>query len=403
MDVVLQMMAEELGMNFLDFQRKIFTPDYHIQVSTERPMSSPTSLRAALEKAAEEIGYESKYMNNGTTLPDGRLYGVGIHAHYDRHGMSGTRRGVVIYAKRDGTFNVGLGCSYYHGTPIAVCHIVAEFLGVDRKAVQIGNVGDVAATMDGGSQAGSRAVCSNGTAAIEACRKIKEWAFGHVAEEFGVTPEDLDVGDGAIFVKADPSQSITWADFCNGRPDPWPFAAVGQSWGENLQIPISGPMGDFPVGTSSFHRTGVAGAFEVAVDPETGDVEVLSMVNVCDAGRVLDRFSAEGQINSGFWVQASMKGNHWNRFMDPGNGTLLSQTMLDDKMPTSMDLDETKNNPVLLETISHVGPFGAHGIGEPAATANTAAYINAVGAAIGQIVEERPIPPRRILELLGKA
>jgi CO/xanthine dehydrogenase Mo-binding subunit len=317
--------------------------------------------------------------------------------------MTSGGRGVVIHVRRDGTFLANFGCSYYHGTALAVCHIIAEFLGVDRKAVQIGAVGNPDTSMDGGSQAGSRAVCANGTAAIVAARKIKDWAFAYVAEELGVAAEDLDVGDGAIFVKSDPSQSITWADVCGARPDPWPFAAEGQSWSENLQIPISGPNGDFPVGTRSFHRTGVAGAFEVAVDPETGDVEVLNMVNVCDAGRVLDRFSAEGQINSGFWVQASMKGNHWNVFHDPGTGTLLSQTMLDDKMPTSMDLDETKNNPQLLETVSHVGPFGAHGIGEPAATANAVAYISAVGAAIGQIIEERPIPPRRILELLGKA
>jgi CO/xanthine dehydrogenase Mo-binding subunit len=49
MDVVLQKMAARLGMNFLDFMRKIFTPDYHIQADTDRPMSSPTSLRDALE------------------------------------------------------------------------------------------------------------------------------------------------------------------------------------------------------------------------------------------------------------------------------------------------------------------------------------------------------------------
>jgi len=389
-------------MDFLDFQRKIFTPDYHIQESTQRPMSSPTSLRAALEKAAEEIDYENKVANNGTTLPDGRLYGIGIHGHYDRHGQTGTGRGVIIQPRRDGTFLVLLGCSYYHGTPIAVCHVIAEELGVDRKAVQIGDVSNPDTSLDGGSQAGSRAVCSNSTAAIMACRQIKDWAFPWVAEELGVPVENLDVGDGAIFDKTNPSNSITWADVGN-NPDPWPFAAVGQSWGENLQIPISGPMGDFPVGARAFHREGVAGAYEVAVDPETGEVEVLSMVNVCDAGRVLDRFSAEGQINSGFWVQASMKGTHWNVFHDPGTGTLLSQTMLDDKMPTSMDLDETKNNPQLIETISHVGPYGAHGIGEPAATANSVAYITAVGNAIGKIIEERPIPPRRILQLLGKA
>jgi CO/xanthine dehydrogenase Mo-binding subunit len=317
--------------------------------------------------------------------------------------MTSGGRGVVIHVRRDGTFLANLGCSYYHGTALAVCHVIAEYLGVDRKKVQIGAVGNPDCSMDGGSQAGSRAVCANSSAAIVACRQLKDWAFAYVAEELGVDAANLDVGDGAIFDKTNPANSMSWDDVCGARPSPWPAAFAGQSWSEYLQSPISGPMGDFPVGTRSFHRTGVAGAFEVAVDPETGEVEVLDMVNVCDAGRVLDRHSAEGQINSGFWVQASMKGTHWNVFHDPGTGTLLSQTMLDDKMPTTMDLDETKNNPVLLETISHTGPFGAHGIGEPAASANAVAYNIAVGNAIGQIIEERPIPPRRILQLLGKA
>ena len=162
-------------------------------------------------------------------------------------------------------------------------------------------------------------------------------------------------------------------------------------------------MGDFPIGTRSFHRQGCAGVVEVAVDQDTGDVEVLNHINVVDAGRIIDRHSAEGQFKCSLWVHCGMKGRHWNVFHDPGTGILLSQTMLDDKMPTFMDLDETKSTQVMLETISYTGPFGAHGIGEPAASANAAAYINAVGNALGVILEERPITPAKILQVLGKA
>jgi CO/xanthine dehydrogenase Mo-binding subunit len=98
-----------------------------------------------------------------------------------------------------------------------------------------------------------------------------------------------------------------------------------------------------------------------------------------------------------------MNGRLWNVKHDAGTGILLSQNLLDDKMPTSMDLDETKNNAILTETVSYVGPFGAHGIGEPAATANSACYINALGNALGVVLDERPITQDMILKILGKA
>ncbi|MFC1866086.1 xanthine dehydrogenase family protein molybdopterin-binding subunit [Chloroflexota bacterium] len=406
-DMVLQKMADELGMSFLDFMRKIFTPNYHIQVSTERPMSSPTSLRDALETAVSESNYEQKLPNAGTTLPDGRLYGIGIHAHYDRHGMTSGGRGAIIHLRRDGTALVTLGSSDYQGGPHALGHMAAEALGMKRESVQIGMFGNPDVSLDGGSQAGSRATCSNGSALVIAAEDLKRQVFPVVAEELSgdvpgsVVADDLDAKDGMIFSTKDPTKSMSWDDA--GGEAPRPILGWGQSWGENLMRPMSSPMGDFPIGTRSFHRQGCAGVCEVAIDQDTGDVEVLGYWNVVDAGRVIDRHSAEGQYKCGMWVGCGLKGLHWNIFHDDGTGILLSQTMLDDKMPTSMDLDETKNHPIMMESISYTGPFGAHGIGEPAASANAACYINAVGSALGVIIQERPITPPKILQILGKA
>jgi len=401
MDVVLQKMAARLGMNFLDFMRKIFVPDYHIQADTDRPMSSPTSLRDALERAASEIDFEAKYHEPGEkTLPDGRLHGIGIHSHYDRHGMSSGGRGAIIHLRRDGTALITLGTSDYHGGPHGLGHIAAEALGMKRDSVQVGGFGNPSISLDGGSQAGSRATCANGTALIAAAEDLKRQVFPGVAEELEVAVEDLDAKDGMIFSKTNPALAISWDDA--GGDAPRPIIGWGQSAAEYLRKPMSSPMGDFPIGTRSFHRTGVAGACEVAVDPDTGDVEILDFVNVCDAGRVIDRHSAEGQVMSGFWVQCGMNGRLWNVKHDHGTGILLSQNLIDDKMPTTMDLDETKNNAILTETVSYVGPFGAHGIGEPAATANSACYINALGNALGVVLDERPITQDMILKILGK-
>lgn len=396
MDIVLYKMAARLGMNPLEFLRKIFTPNYALQADNDRPLSSPTSLRDCLEKAAEEIGFEEKWHEPGaSTLPDGRLHGIGIHAHLDRHGMSRTGRGTIINMRRDGTALLTTGMSAFSGGPHAEVAIAAEALGVNYDAVQIGEFGNPDTSMDGGGQFGSQSTPSNGSAALMAANDVKEQLFAYAADELGVNPEDLDATEGVIFVKTDPTQSMTHADVMGGIGKP--LIGIGKSFGEYLRKPV----GDFPIGTRSWHRTGLAGAYELAVDTETGEVEILNMVNVCDAGRVIDRHSSEGQILAGLWVH-DMKCRLWDVKHDPGTGVLLSQNLLDDKMPTSMDVDETKNNAIFLETIGAVGPFGCNGIGEPAASANYAAYMMALSNALGVWITERPMPPQKILKLLGK-
>jgi len=401
MDVVLDKMADKLGMTPLEFLRKIIqTPDRtEVQLDNGNPLGSPSSLQECLETAAAEIGFEGKWHPNGqnNVLPDGRLHGIGIHAHLDRHGTTGGGRGAIINARSDGTFLLTTGMSAHSGGPQSQVAIVAEALGVPYEAVQVGSWGDSDVSPDGGGQFGSTSCTNNGAAAYMAAMDIREQLFAEAASMLEVNPEDLDAREGKVFVKTDPTISITHAEVMDELGNT--VVGVGTSWRSILRKPMAG----FPVGNSAWHRTGVAGAFEVAIDPETGEVEVLNYVNVCDAGRVIDRHACEGQIMSGYWVQAGMKGRLWDVKHDPVTGVLLSQTFLDDKMPTSMDLDETKENSIFLETISAIGPFGCNGIGEPAASANYPAYFNAVGNALGVRIAERPIPPQKILEILGKA
>jgi CO/xanthine dehydrogenase Mo-binding subunit len=391
-------MAEKLGIPILDFYRKIFIDDYAIQMDSDRPLSSPTSLSEALNTAVDKIGFESKYHEPGTkTLPDGRLHGIGLVAHLDRHGTTTGGRGAILNVRRDGTFLITTGMSAFSGGPHSQVPIVAEVLGVSYDKVQMGSFGDPDVSMEGGGQYGSTSAPNNGAAAYMAAMDVKEQCFALAAEELEVNVEDLDVEDGVIFVKSDPSRSVTYSDVASDN-----MVGIGKSWGTVLRKPV----GDFPVGTTAWHRTGCAGAYEVAVDPETGEVEILDFVNVCDAGRVLDRHACEGQYLAGLWVQSAMKGRLWNVMHDPGTGAVLHQTYIDDKLPTSMDVDDTLNDmdhSIMLETIGAVGPFGANGIGEPAASAMMAAYFMAISNAIGVWIDKRPVTPQLILKLLGKA
>ncbi len=396
-DKAVHEMAAKLNMTPLEFMRKNFVKADTPNQDTGNPMTT-YGLGPALEKAAEVIDYEAKYHEPGAkTLPDGRKHGIGIHAHNDRHGTTRTGRGIIINIKRDGSINYNTGQSRQQTGAIGgLSAIIAEALGATYDQVDCGAWGNPSNSPDGGSQGGSTGQTTNGAAALMAALDVRQQLFDYAAGQLKVTPEELDAREGKIFVKADPTQSITHAQVMAKIAKP--IIGVGKSFNNDLRRPFQG----FPAGTTAWHRTGTAAAYEVAVDTETGEVEILDYVNVCDAGRVIHRFGAEGQISSGQQAHFN-KTFIWDVNHDPQRGVLLNQTMLDMKHCTTMDVPIDKNNFVLLETVNAVGAFGGNGIGEPASTPGYAALFNAVNNALGTDFYERPIPTDKILKALGKA
>jgi CO/xanthine dehydrogenase Mo-binding subunit len=140
----------------------------------------------------------------------------------------------------------------------------------------------------------------------------------------------------------------------------------------------------------------------VAVDPDTGAVEVLNFVAVSDAGRVIERESCEGQISAALTCQIN-KALFWDAIPDPLTGIPLTFDFVDDKTATALDVPEDKNQIFLIETIDANGPYGAHGMGEPGVVGSYASIINAVNNAINKWIDERPASPITILRALGKA
>ena len=76
---------------------------------------------------------------------------------------------------------------------------------------------------------------------------------------------------------------------------------------------------------------------EVAVDPETGGVEVTKFVVVCDPGKVLRMTSFEGQLHQAMFF--SQGGGLSEEFIyDKPTGVKLSTNMFEYKKPTILDL-----------------------------------------------------------------
>ena len=81
------------------------------------------------------------------------------------------------------------------------------------------------------------------------------------------------------------------------------------------------------------------------------------------------------------------------------NGRILNDTLADYKLATMMDIPEII--PILVETDHPEGPFGAKGIGEPAAAPTAPAIANAIFDAVGVRIKDLPLTPEKILKAIA--
>jgi xanthine dehydrogenase molybdenum-binding subunit len=218
-------------------------------------------------------------------------------------------------------------------------------------------------------------------------------------------PEDLDIKDSVIYLKADPSKRRTLAEFVG------PSGAAGPlSSHENLggMAPFSVPLFAFGYHkqTGAYHPEQPRPRFcrqvhfmEVEVDPETGEVDVTRVVNVNDVGKVINRGSCEGQQYGGTFMGVG-RAKTEEVIYDPVTGVMLNGNLIDYKIATMLDVGPVDT--ILVETGMGYGPYGVVGIGEDVATVVPALLGPAIYNAIGVWVDDYPITPDKVLQALGK-
>jgi CO/xanthine dehydrogenase Mo-binding subunit len=136
---------------------------------------------------------------------------------------------------------------------------------------------------------------------------------------------------------------------------------------------------------------------EVAVDTETGEVEILRFGVAADPGKIMRRTSLESQIDQ---VMDFTKGCQLQEefIFDQKTGVRLSTNMFEYKKVSMLDMPNVDLE--LLETRASNACYGGSGISH--SLANTHLVIMAIHNATGKWVES-PATPDRVLKALGKA
>jgi CO/xanthine dehydrogenase Mo-binding subunit len=402
-DIALDKLADKLGI----------TP-YQLRKTNLRPADAPdqdppfyvwsgNGVGLCFERVYQASGYAHKWHKPGARiLSDGRLHGIAITGHLDSHGsIARTIRGGIVTLTPDGKCLVNVGGARASDGSLTICaHIVAETIGLTYSDVSCNEWGNTDVSLDAGMQAGSTFTASAGAAFVEAAREARHKAFAAALSKepflsVKAAIEDLDAHDSFIFLRSDPTRGITFRQALSGAG---PVGGTGAGWGPTLR---SRPVGGVPLGSPCNSSGSAAACAEVAVDPETGEVEIMGIWNVVDSGRTIFKQGTFKQMLSGCELMIG-QGLYYGDIYDHDSGALLNTTYAEALFPTTLDINTRSFYVEDVESDDSAGPYGAHGIGEPCVT-NYSAIICAVFNATGRWVDpdKGGCTPNAVLKALG--
>jgi xanthine dehydrogenase YagR molybdenum-binding subunit len=144
----------------------------------------------------------------------------------------------------------------------------------------------------------------------------------------------------------------------------------------------------------SFRSFG-AHCVEVRWDPGLSRLRVSRVVTVCDTGRVINRKTAANQIEGALVMGLGMALLEESVY-DRRTGRPVTDNLADYHVPVHADLPQLDVT-LLDRPDSHIGDFGAKGLGELGITGIAAAIANAVYHATGKRVRDLPITIEKLL------
>ena len=275
----------------------------------------------------------------------------------------------------NGTINIYVEVSDVgSGGKSVMWQIATKTLNIDEKLVNIINT-NTSTMKDSGTAAASRQTYNTGNAVLNACNKLRDNINNVINKTEKITSSDQiknilqDMSKNNISTCEDGYFKATTSKIHekDGQGNPyWPYTFGAQR-------------------------------ATVIVDTETGKVDILEIVAVNDAGKIINPTLAEGQVEGGCLMgmgYALMEEINLNK------GKIKNTNFSNYIIPTSMDMPNIKS--YFVEENESTGPFGAKGLGEPAMLPTAPAILNAIYDAIGVRFYELPVTCEKVLAALKR-
>ena len=313
---------------------------------------------------------------------DGRLIGVGVACCVESSGFGGNEP-ARLRVNKDGTADLYVGSTPQgQGHQTMAAQVAADRLGWLFEKIRV-SVGDTKNTPPALLTAGSRSAIQVGNATAKAATSLRKQVLGRAGEVLEADAADLVMEDGVVGVRGAPWKSVRATEVL---PD------------EGLEV-----LETFDPTRPLTYSSGCHAAV-VAVDPETGHVEVLRYVIVHDTGKAVNELIVEGQMQGGY--AHGLGYALFEAAIYDTDGSFRTASFVD---YTIVSAGEVGAAPELvhIETPTDANPEGFKGAGESGTVPVPAAISNAVEDALRKrnpdaVVDFLPITSDRIVEMLGQ-
>jgi carbon-monoxide dehydrogenase large subunit len=407
-ELMVDRLADELGMDRLELRRKNFIPKEEFPYETALGIVYDSGdYHGTLDRLLERFDVDAFRREQESLRGEGVLRGVGFSTYVEVCGLAPSRavgpQGVglnaafwessIVRVHPTGSATVYTGTSPHgQGLDTSFAQIAGDILGIDPENVDVVH-GDTDQGAWGWDTYGSRSLSVGGEAVARAARKVQDKAKRICAAMWEAAPEDIELADGKYQVKGSPDKAMTMAEVSGAAhipPNELP-ADIEPGLEENAFYDPENFV--FPFG---------AHACVAEVDAETGKVNVVAYYAVDDCGRAINPMLIEGQVHGG--VVHAIGQALYEQVVYDDEGQLVTGTFVDYALPTAAEVPAFDTDRT--ETPSPTNSLGVKGVGEAgtiAATPAVAAAVLDALAPLGVKDLDMPFTPVRVFEAIQAA
>jgi carbon-monoxide dehydrogenase large subunit len=380
MEVCMDQLADELGMDRLELRRKNFIPADQFPYETALGIVYDSGDYAgALDKLMERVDLPAIEREKEELAAQGIRRGIGFSTYTEICGLAPSRvtgpagfglqtglwESAIVRVTVTGAVTVYTGTSPHgQGHETTMAQVVADRLGVDPQNVEIMH-GDTGTGAMGFGTYGSRTTAVGTESVARAADKVAEKARAIVAHALEAAPEDIELADGKFSVQGSPDKGMTLAEvsgMAHVRPELLPEDMTPGLDETSFYDPNNFV---FPFG---------AHACVVDVEEDTGKVTVVRYVAVDDCGPAINPMLIDGQVHGG--IAQAIGQVLYEHVVYDEDGQLVTGTFVDYALPTAAELPSFETDRT--ETPSPVNSLGVKGVGEAGTIAASPAVVNAV-------------------------
>ena len=404
MERTMDRIAHEMALDPAEVRRRNFIPSDAFPYKTVTgAVYDSGDYQATLERALELVGYtewrakQSLYRKQGNS----KLLGIGLASFIELSGDPATAAGsnvpheaATVRVRADGSILVQSGVSHNgQGHFTAFAQIAATIFNLPVTQVEV-RMNDSSLPAYSLGTYGSRTTQIAGSAVLLAAEAVKAKTLQLASRMLEVASDDLVIENGQLSVRGFPARAIALGE----------LARIVEKQPDLIEQEPPNPANKTPIeGLAAWRDFSSSGATYssgthiavVEIDPETGELQILTYIAVDDCGRVLNHRLVEDQLHGG--LAQGIGQALYEEVVYDEDGQLLSSTLMDYALPNAGMVPTFVTD--FIESPSPYNPLGAKGAGESGCIGAPPAVVNAALDALAPLgikALDMPLKPEKI-------